>query len=58
MELEQARLEFESKKDERENRYHVAEEARRSVRIARSPELPAFVDGRDDLDNYLLRFER
>ena len=30
----------------------------RSARIARSPELPAFVDGRDDLDNYLLRFER
>ena len=31
---------------------------RRSARIARSPELPAFVDGRDDLDNYLLRFEK
>ena len=28
------------------------------MRIARSPELPALVDGRDDLDNYLLRFER
>ena len=29
-----------------------------SERAARSPELPAFVDGKDDLDNYLLRFER
>ena len=26
--------------------------------IARSPELTAFVNGKDDLDNYLLRFER
>ena len=26
--------------------------------IARSPELLAFVNGKDDLDNYLLRFER
>ena len=25
---------------------------------AKSPELPAFVDGKDDLDSYLLRFER
>ena len=41
-----------------ENRFDVAEEIRRSVRIARSPELPAFVDWKDDLDNYLLRFER
>ena len=58
MELERARLEFESKDGERENRSNAAEEIRRSVRIARSPELSAFVDGRDDLDNYLLRFER
>ena len=28
------------------------------MKIAPSPALPAFVDGRDDLDNYLLRFER
>ena len=58
IELERARLEFESKKGERENRSDVAGEIRRNVRIVRSPELPAFVDGRDDLDNYLLRFER
>ena len=37
----------------------IAEEVvRQSARIARSLELPAFVDGRDDLDNYLLQFER
>ena len=37
----------------------VAKEVvRRSARIARLPELPAFVVGRDDLDNHLLRFER
>ena len=58
MELEWARLEFESKKGERENRFGVAEEVRRSVRVARSPELPASVDGKDDLDDHLLRFER
>ena len=58
MELERARLEFESKKGDTKNRSDVAEEIRRSVRIVRSPELQAIVDGRDDLDNYLLRFER
>ena len=57
IELEQASIEFESKKGERESRSDVAEEIRRSVRIARSPELFAFVDGKDDLDNYLLCFE-
>ena len=34
----------------------------RGVRIAfveiRSPDLPHFLDGKDDLDSYLLRFER
>ena len=58
IELKQARLEFESKKGERENRSDVAEEIRRNVRIARLPELHAFVSGKDDMDNYLLRFER
>ena len=59
IELKRVRLEFESKKGDRENRSDVAEEIRRNVRIARSPDkLPAFVDSRDDLDNYLLRFER
>ena len=58
MELEWTRLDFESKKGERENRSDVAKEIRRNVRIARSPELPAFVNRKDDLDNYSLRFER
>ena len=26
--------------------------------IVRTPPLPSFVDGKDDLDEYLLRFER
>ena len=54
MELYRAKPGYESKKGERENRSDAAEEIQRSVRIARSPELPAFLDGRDDLDNYLL----
>ena len=60
MELERLKLELETKRLETAARpAGIAEEViRRSARIARSPELPAFVDGRDDLDNYLLRFER
>ena len=60
MELEQLKLELEVKRLETAARpAGIAEEmVRRSARIARSPELPAFIDGRDDLDNYLLRFER
>ena len=58
IELKRARLEFKSKKGEGENRSNVAEEIQRNVRIAGSPELPAFVNERDDMDNYLLRFER
>ena len=60
MELKQLKLELEAKRLETAARpAGIAEEVvRRSARIARSPELPAFVDGRDDLDNYLLRFER
>ena len=60
MELEQLKLELEAKRLETAARpAGIAEEVvRRSARIARSPELPAFVDGRDDLDNYLLQFER
>ena len=60
MELERLKLELEAKRLETAARpTDIAEEVvRRSARIAQSPELPAFVDGRDDLDNYLLRFER
>ena len=60
MDLEQLKLELKPKRLKTAARPAViAEEVvRRSARIARSPELPAFVDGRDDLDNYLLRFER
>ena len=60
MELERLKLELEAKRLETAARpAGIAEEmVRRSARIARSPELPAFVDGRDDLDNYLLGFER
>ena len=60
MELERLKLELEPKRLETAARpAAIAEEVvQRSARIARSPELPAFVDGRDDLDNYLLRFER
>ena len=60
MELEGLKLELEAKRLETAARpAGIAEEVvRQSARIARSPELPAFVDGRDDLDNYLLQFER
>ena len=60
MELEWLQLELEAKRLETAARpAGIAEEVvRRIARIAQSPELPAFVDGRDDLDNYLLRFKR
>ena len=60
MELERLELELEAKRLETASRpAGIAKEViRRSARIARLSELPAFVDGRDDLDNYLLRFER
>ena len=56
MKLERLKLELEAKRLETATRpAGIAEEViRQSARIARSPELPAFVDGRDDLDNYLL----
>ena len=59
MELERLKLELEAKRLETAARpAGISEEVvRRSARIARSPELPASVDGRDDSDNYLLRFE-
>ena len=54
MELERLKLELEAKRLETAARpAGIAKEVvRRSARIARSPELPAFVDGRNDLDNY------
>ena len=60
MELERLKLELEAKRLEKAARpVEIAVEVvRRSARIARSPELPAFGDGRHDLHNYLLRFER
>ena len=56
MELERLKLELEVKRLETAARpTGIAKEVvRRSARIARSPELPAFADGRVDLDNYLL----
>ena len=60
MELERLKLELEAKRLETEARpARIAKKVvRQSVRIAQAPELPAFVDGGDDLDYYLLRFER
>ena len=60
MELERLKLELEAKRLKIAARLAgIAEKVmRQTARIARSPELPAFVDGRDDLDNYLLQFER
>ena len=60
MELERLKLELEAKRLETAARpAGLAKEVLwQSARIARLPELPVFVDGRDDLDNFLLRFER
>ena len=59
MELERLRLEREAYCSAVE--LGEANQAR-GVRVAfggiRSPDLPHFVDGKDDLDSYLLRFER
>ena len=59
MELERLRLEREANRSAGEGG-----EANQTggVRVAfggiRSPDLPHFVDGKDDLDSYLFRFER
>ena len=60
MELERLKLELEAKRLETAARPPgiTKEVVLQSARIERSPELPAFVEDRDDLDNYLLRFER
>ena len=56
MELERLKLELEAKRLETAAQLvGITEEVvRRSARIPRLPGLPAIVDGRDDLDNYLL----
>ena len=56
MELERLKLELEAKRLETAARPPgIAEEVvLQSARIERSPELPVFVEDRDDLDNYLL----
>ena len=55
MELEWLKVELEAKRLETAARPTgiVKEVVQRSVRIARSPELPAFVDGRNDSVYYL-----
>ena len=55
-ELERLKLELKAKRLETAAQpVGIAEEVvRRSARMAQLPELPAFIDGRDDLDNYLL----
>ena len=56
LELEAKRLEAAVRSDDSDN------EIRPSTRIVagrvRSPDLPSFVDGKDNLDSYLQRFER
>ena len=58
MELEKLRIELEAKRIEAETRLERREDRRPMVAGARAPELPSFVDGKDNLDSYLLRFER
>ena len=58
MELEKLRIELEVKRIEAETRLERREDRRPMAAGARAPELPSFVDGKDNLDSYLLRFER
>ena len=58
MELEKLRIELEAKRIEAETRLERREDRRPMAAGARAPELPSFVDGKDNLDSYLLRFER
>ena len=41
-----------------ETRLERQEDRRHIAASARAPELPSFVDGKDNLDSYLLRFVR
>ena len=58
MELEKLRIELEAKRIEVETRLERQEDRRPMAAGARAPELPSFLDGKDNLDSYLLRFER
>ncbi|CAH3022482.1 unnamed protein product [Porites evermanni] len=55
-EKEEKRRQIEEEKEER--RCNVAERAELREDRAKAPKLPSFVDGKDDLDVYLQRFER
>ena len=57
MELEKLRIELEAKRIEAERRLERQEGRRPMAAGARAKELPSFVDGKDNLDSYLLRFE-
>ena len=58
MELKKLRIVLEAKQIEAETRLERLEDRRPMAAGARAPELPSFVDGKDNLDSYLLRFER
>ena len=59
LELEKMRYDLELKRLEAEdNTRNAAVTNARLGSRPRSPELPPFVDGKDNLDSYLLRFER
>ena len=58
MESEKLRIELEAKRSEAETRLERQEDRRPMAAGARPPELPSFVDGKDNLDSNLLRFER
>ena len=58
-EIKRLRIELETKRLEATFREREQRTVASGMRISgRSPELPPFADGHDDLDNYLLRFER
>ena len=59
MELERLRLEPETDRSAGEGKdANQTGDARVVFRGTRSPDLPHFIDGKDDLASYLLRFER
>ena len=58
-EIERLRIELETKRLEATSRERERRTVANGMRISgRSPELRPFADGYNDLDNYLLRFER
>ena len=56
MELEKLRIELKAKRIGAETRLERQEDRGPMVAGARAPELPSFVDGKDNLDSYLLHF--